>query len=240
MLVTHHPVRERRRLRGWQSGLTPPWSPGGGTASRRSAVSESTPPRIPNCLPMTVLSRQSDGRSSHHGLPSRADGGRRARRRGGLKATSKLTHYREPSVVRLRSRPPQGGVPPPGLEHGSYRHCAARRRRRCPAAALSGRTPNLGYEAASVPSDRRRPGGSRCGRAAACREGDDGDSGRILRDESATKAPSWNNVLRTDTWTTGVGGISAPPRQSVGGGLLSLRSCSAPLVLAGFRERDFS
>ena len=41
--------------------------------------------------------------------------------------------------------------------------------------------------------------------------GRDGDSGRILRDESATKAPSWNNVLRTDTWTTGVGGISLAP-----------------------------
>src|SRR5712671_5992869 len=39
-------------------------------------------------------SRQvSDGRLSHHGLPSRADGGRRARRRSGLEATTKPSHY---------------------------------------------------------------------------------------------------------------------------------------------------
>ena len=89
--------------------------------------------------------------------------------------------------------------PPPGLKRGSIRHSGARRRRRCPAAALSEGTPQTRIsEAASVPSDRS--GGQEILGAARPRrgaEGNDGDSGRILRDESATKVPEGKRRLES-------------------------------------------
>src|SRR6266498_4849555 len=53
-----------------------------------AAVSEGAPQQSPFRHATTAPSRQSDGRFSHHGTPSRADEGGGARRRGGLTAES--------------------------------------------------------------------------------------------------------------------------------------------------------
>jgi hypothetical protein len=86
MLVTQHLLRvtpspglspRQRRIEAPAAG--PP--PAGGRERRH------IPPGIPGCRAASAPSRQSDGRFLRGGRPSRADGGRRARRRGGLAET---------------------------------------------------------------------------------------------------------------------------------------------------------
>ena len=84
-----------------------------------------------------------------------------------------------------------GRRPAAGLTHGSQRHSAARRRRRCPAAALSEgtrREPGKRCVLCAL-GPERRPGVALSGRAAACRRG----QRRRLRADSpreiGTRAP---------------------------------------------------